>query len=98
MPWSDDKPLNKYAHKLDWKEYLLNSQAPIPVAEASRSFYESMRERGASDLQIEEILTGIMKGVISGGTGAKVGTDYSTEKNSSVKNNTKSTSHQRILN
>lgn len=71
----------------------MNSQAPIPVAEASRSFYESMKERGASDLQINEILTGIMKGVISGGTGAKVETDYSTES----KNKPKNISHTRIL-
>lgn len=83
MPWSDDKPLNKYAHKLTWKEYLLNSQAPIPVAEASRSIYESMEDRGLSEPQISDILTGIMKGVISGGTGAKVSTDFETKKEES---------------
>ncbi len=86
MPWSNDKPLNKYAHKLTWKEYLLNSQAPIPIAEASRSMYESMEERGMSTVQIDAFLTGLMKGFISGGTGAKVSTDFSTKEQPTKEN------------
>lgn len=77
LPWSDDKPLNQYAHKLTWKEYLLTQQAPIPMAEASKDIYKSLQERGMDDLQIRDVLTGLAKGAISGGTGAKVGEDFS---------------------
>ena len=79
MPWSDDKPKNKYAHKLDWKEYLLTEQAPIFIASGAQATYESMRDRGMSDAQINDILTGIVKGAIEGGTGTHVSPDYSLE-------------------
>lgn len=71
VPWSDEKPLYKTAHKLTWKEYLWQ-QAPIPAAEAAKDMYTSMHDSGMNDLQIGDMLTGIMKGIISGGTGARV--------------------------
>jgi hypothetical protein len=72
MPWSDAEPAHKYNHKLTWKEYLW-SQAPIPVAEAARDVYRSMEEKGMSEPQINDILTGIFIGAVGGGIGAKVG-------------------------
>lgn len=77
MPWSEDKPLTQYAHKLSWGEYLLSQQAPIPMAEAAKDIYKSMQERGMSEVQIDDVLTGLAKGAISGATGAKLGEDYS---------------------
>jgi hypothetical protein len=71
VPWSDEKPLYKTAHKLTWKEYLWQ-QAPIPAAEAAKDMYDSMYNSGVSHLSIGHILTGVMRGVIAGGTGARV--------------------------
>lgn len=71
VPWSDEKPLYKTSHKLTWKEYLWQ-QAPIPAAEAAKDMYDSMYESGMDEPSIGEVLTGIMRGVIAGGTGARV--------------------------
>lgn len=79
MPWSDDKPKNKYAHKLTWKEYIFTEQAPIPMAEGAKDIYKSMQDKGMAEAQINDVLTGIMKGVITGATGVKLGEDYSVE-------------------
>lgn len=71
VPWSDEKPLYKTSHKLTWKEYLWQ-QAPIPAAEAAKDVYKSMEDSGMDIPSIGGILTGIMKGVIAGATGARV--------------------------
>jgi hypothetical protein len=79
MPWSDDKPKNRYAHKLDWEEYLFTEQTPIPVEEASKDIYNSMKERGMSHAQINDVFTGLFKAAIVGGTGTRLSEDYSLE-------------------
>lgn len=60
-----------------WKSYVFEQQLPIPIAEGIKGTIESMKARGMDDAQIKDILTGITVGAISGGTGAKVGPDYS---------------------
>ena len=70
VPWSNEKPLPG-AHKLTWKEYFWQ-QAPIPAAEAARDIYTSMHDSGMSEPQIGDVLTGVMHGIIAGGTGARV--------------------------
>lgn len=70
VPWSDEKPLPG-GHKLTWKEYLW-AQAPIPAAEAAKDMYQSMQDRGMTELQINDILNGVFRGVVSGFTGARL--------------------------
>jgi len=79
MPYSNDKPLNKFAHKLTWKEYIYSNHLPIPASEVAKTVYEGMRNEGLSEAQTSDILTGIMKGIIVGGTGLKVGNEYNTQ-------------------
>lgn len=57
--------------------YITEQQLPIPFAEGIKATAESMKERGMSSVQIKDILSGIIVGSVSGGTGAKVGNDYS---------------------
>lgn len=70
VPWSNDRPLHKWNHKLTWKEYAA-SKLPLPIAEGFNSFYESARQNGMSDKEIDNVLTGIKNGAISGLTGFK---------------------------
>lgn len=62
-----------------WLSYVGEQQLPIPIAEGIKGTVESMKEKGMTNVQIKDLLTGIAEGVISGGTGAKVGKDYSLE-------------------
>jgi broad specificity phosphatase PhoE len=57
--------------------YIMEQQLPIPFAEGIKATAESMKERGMSKTQIKDVLSGIIVGSVSGGTGAKVGNDYS---------------------
>lgn len=80
LPGFSDKPDNKFAHKMTWKEYLLERQTPIPVAEAITDVANQMKDKGMSELQISNILHGIFVGAVSGGTGARVSEDYKSNK------------------
>lgn len=73
MPYSNDRPLHSYNHKLTWKEYILTNQLNIPLNEAMKATYQSMENRGMSDLQINDVLNGLIMGTLSGFTGARVG-------------------------
>lgn len=75
MPWSNKPPEHKFNHKMTWKEWLW-TQAPIPAAEAAKDVYQSMEKRGVKQAKIEEIFNGISIGLVSGGTGARIGVDY----------------------
>lgn len=79
MPGSSDKP-QSHAHKLSWKEYLLQQQTPIPVAEAIKDVTESMKDKGLSKPHINEILNGIFIGAVSGSTGAHLSADQLKKK------------------
>lgn len=72
MPFSDDKPSYKDAHKLSWSEYLLESQTPIPIADAVKTVYTTMENQGVPKPKVDDILNGILMGVIAS-TGARVG-------------------------
>ncbi len=72
MPFSNDKPTAGHT-KLSWKDYILQSQTPIPISEAINDVERSMKEKGMKESQINDILNGIFVGLVSGGTGAKVG-------------------------
>lgn len=71
MPFSDEKPI-KGKHKLTWKEYAWQ-KAPLPIAEAANEAYKAAIEHGADKPTLDNILTGIVNGTISGSTGFRVG-------------------------
>lgn len=75
LPGSKVKP-PKDVEPYTWKSYILEQQLPIPIAEGIKGTIESMKERGMDNTQIKDVLTGILIGAVSGGTGAKVGKDY----------------------
>lgn len=68
MPWSDAKPLHSYNHNLTWEEYG-ESKLPLPIAEGFNAYYESAHQNGMSKSKIDNILTGLQYGAISGTTG-----------------------------
>jgi len=75
-------PLNrgekaKYADQpqYTWKEWLLE-QGPIPLSGATKDVYESMREKGLSDAQAQDIIKGAALTAV-GMTGAHAQEDYS---------------------
>lgn len=72
MPFSEDRPLSRYAHYLDWKEYILNQQTPIPIAEALKDAAEQMEERGMDKADVNTWMGAIFVGVMSGGTGVRI--------------------------
>jgi len=78
MPYSDEKPI-KGKHKLTWTEYAWQ-KAPLPVAEAAAVAYKSALENGADKPTLDNILTGIVNGTISGATGFRVG-EFNKEEN-----------------
>lgn len=81
LPWSDAKPLHKFNHKLSWSEYI-SSKAPLPVAEGFKTFYDQANQQGIGKNKLDEILTGLKYGLISGGTGFKAyETKESTQNN-----------------
>jgi len=65
LPMFDEKPYNKYAHQLTYVEYAL-SKAPFPIAEASRVYFEAIRDQGATDDAINAWMKAIEHRVISG--------------------------------
>ena len=70
MPYSDEKPITG-KHKLTWIEYAWQ-KAPLPVAEAAAVAYKTALENGADKPTLDNILTGIVNGTISGATGFRV--------------------------
>lgn len=78
MPFSSDKPSGS-RHKLSWKEYISQHVTPIPVSEAFRDVAQSMKEKGMTEVQIDDVLNGVLIGTISGGTGARVGISPKSE-------------------
>lgn len=71
MPFSNDKPQGN-AHKLTWGEYAWE-HAPLPIAEAAHTMYESAIEKGADKMTLNSVLNGIISGAISGTTGFRAG-------------------------
>ena len=83
LPFSSDKgTLEKPSYS--WPEYLLVQQSPIPVAEAMRDVFTTMRSQGVPVSTTKDIISGIMAhpsalakgmaiGTLSGGTGVRIG-------------------------
>lgn len=71
MPFSNDKPTKGHEQISLWR-YIAQYQSPIPVSDAYKNIEESMKEKGMSQPQIDDILNGFLIGVITGGTGAKI--------------------------
>ncbi len=53
LPWYNDRPDNVRAHKLSWEEYI-ESQFPIPIAEAFKVMNQSMLDNGMDKKNIDE--------------------------------------------
>lgn len=69
LPYRHDKPAS-YAHKLTWGEYAWQ-QAPLPVAEAAKVYYQSALEHGANKHLLKNVLKGIGTGLLTGATGVR---------------------------
>lgn len=78
MPWSKLTP-SKGRIKYSWKEFGAE-QLPIPFAAGIKDAYESMRERGASEFQANDIISGVIQFGVEGFTGAKLQPDYGLQK------------------
>lgn len=72
LPFSDVKP-RKGQEAYTWKEYAGEAFSPIPVSEGLRVVIENMHKRGMTEPEMRDYLNGIAVGIISGGTGAKIG-------------------------
>ena len=72
LPPFSDKP-GKGKEHLTWREYLLQQQTPIPIAEAVKDINESMKEKGMKEPDITDLIGGIFTGTESALTGARVG-------------------------
>jgi hypothetical protein len=79
LPFYKDKP-QKGRVKYGVGEYLLRQQTPIPISEGINDVYQQMKNKGMSEPQIKDILTGIFLSVTSGGTGARVREDFNVKK------------------
>lgn len=69
-----DKPGSGH-HNLTWAEYA-SSKLPLPIAEAFGVFYQSAMDHGAHKKTLDNALTGILAGAISGTTGFRVGESH----------------------
>lgn len=76
LPFSEDKPGIGH-HKLTWGEYAWE-KAPLPLAHAAQDMYHSALDNGGDKLTVTHVLDGIISGVLSGGTGFRVG-EYDAE-------------------
>lgn len=72
LPFSDVKP-RKGQEAYTWKEYAGEAFSPIPISEGLRVVIENMHKRGMTEPDIRDYLNGVAVGIISGGTGAKIG-------------------------
>jgi len=71
IPFSKVKP-KKGEEPYSIKEYLATQQTPIPISEGIRATQESMKERGMTDVEIEDVLEGILAFGTGGFLGVKV--------------------------
>ena len=82
LPMYDDKP-GPYGHQMSGLDYFM-SFMPIPAAEAYNTTMDAMREQGMTKVQSENIMRGIIVGVVTGVIGAHVREDYNAEKPAST--------------
>lgn len=77
LPFSSDKPTAGH-HKLTWTEYGWE-HAPLPIAEAAQTTYQSAVENSGDKSAVNNVLNGILLGALSGGTGMRFG-EYNAAK------------------
>jgi len=65
---------SKGHEKLTWLQYS-TQKLPLPLAEAFGVAYQSALDHGAHPKHLNAVMDGIISGVISGGTGFRVGED-----------------------
>ena len=82
LPPYADKP-SKGKERLSWSQYLLDNQTPLPIGEGIKAMEESMKEKGMDEADVTDVLTGILSGAISGGTGARMSPDHTIKKEES---------------
>lgn len=78
MPWSKLKP-EKGRIKYSWAQFGAE-QLPIPLAAGIKDAYDNMRERGATSVQANDIISGLIQFGVEGFTGAKLQSDLELQK------------------
>lgn len=76
LPFSNDKPGAGH-HKLTWGEYAWE-KAPLPIAHAAQEMYHAALDNGDGKMTKNHIVDGILSGILSGGTGLRIG-QYNAE-------------------
>lgn len=76
MPFSSDKGTESKP-KYSWPEYLLTQHTPIPMSEAVRDIQTNLQKQGVDESKTKAVIKGLMVGAISGGTGVRIGGEYS---------------------
>ncbi|MES2287377.1 MAG: hypothetical protein V4547_16915 [Bacteroidota bacterium] len=71
MPFSDEKPAAGH-HKLTWSEYAWQ-KAPLPIAHAAGEMYKAALDHNGGSLTTKHVVDGIIAGILSGGTGFRIG-------------------------
>lgn len=77
LPWSAVKPPSG-KERLTWPEYF-ESKSPIFMSEGFKAFNDAVKESGMPKATLNNYIEGIVIGVISGATGAKVQPDKSKQ-------------------
>lgn len=90
MPFSSDTPSPGH-HKLTWKEYAWQ-KAPLPVAHAAQDMYHSALDNAGGTMTSKHVVDGIISGVLSGGTGFRIG-EYNSDDNTGIEDK-KSAAHK----
>jgi hypothetical protein len=71
LPFSKDKPKSG-EERYTWPEYLLEQQAPIPIAEGINETIQTMKDKGITEVHAKQILEGAFTFFVVGGTGARI--------------------------
>jgi len=79
LPYSNVKP-KKGETKYTVGSYLIQQQTPIPISAGIREAIGSMKERGMTNVQIQDALMGALYFTVEGFTGAKLGNEPKKKK------------------
>lgn len=79
LPYSNIKP-KKGETQYTVGSYLLQQQTPIPISAGIREAIGSMKERGMTNIQIQDALMGTLYFTVEGFTGAKLGNEPKKKK------------------
>ena len=79
LPYSNIKP-KKGETKYTYLSYVGQQQTPIPISAGIREAIGSMKERGMTNIQIQDVLMGTLYFTVEGFTGAKLGNEPKKKK------------------